>query len=330
MLVIEWTSKEGWGDPRIIPYQELRLDPAVCALQYASSCFEGMKAYKDRDGGLRLFRPEKNMARLNSSSARLALPTFDSNAVIALISELCNLESRFVPSERGYSLYLRPTIIGTESGLGVGPPSSALLYVIASPSGPFWATGFKAIQLEATDSVRAWPGGVGDKKVGANYAPCVLPQREAALNGSQQNLWLFGEEEFLTEVGSMNLFMAMKDKDSGRKQLITAPLDGTILEGVTRDSVLTLARERLKNWDVIERKLTMGELAEAADEGRLLEVFGSGTAVIISPVRSIFWKRTQRFIPCGLPEDEESGPVAKEMFDWILSIQHGDEEHPWR
>jgi branched-chain amino acid aminotransferase len=227
-------------------------------------------------------------------------------------------------------LYLRPTLIGTQKTLGVGPPGSALLFVIASPVGPYYPTGFKAISLEATDyAVRAWPGGVGDKKLGANYAPCIVPQKQAASRGFHQNLWLFGEEEYITEVGTMNLFVAMKDTD-GNPELITAPLDGTILEGVTRDSVLALARERLqpKGWKVSERKLTMAEIAAAGDEGRLLEVFGSGTAAVVSPVRKISWKG--KIVNCGLPEDLEAGPIAQQMKDWIEGIQYGDEpNHPW-
>lgn len=234
-------------------------------------------------------------------------------------------------SARGYSLYLRPTMIGTQKTLGVGPPGSALLYVIASPVGPYYPTGFKAISLEATDyAVRAWPGGVGDKKLGANYAPCILPQLEAASRGFQQNLWLFGEEEYVTEVGTMNLFIAMKNKETGQKELITAPLDGTILEGVTRDSVLTLARERLghKGWNISERKIRMSEVAEASEEGRLIEVFGAGTAAIVSPVRNISYRG--KMVQCGLKEDEEAGEIALQMKNWIEGIQYGDEKNPWR
>lgn len=220
-------------------------------------------------------------------------------------------------------------MIGTQKTLGVGPPGSALLYVIASPVGPYYPTGFKAISLEATDyAVRAWPGGVGNKKLGANYAPCILPQKQAMSRGFQQNLWLFGEEEYITEVGTMNLFVAMVNGD-GKKELITAPLDGTILEGVTRDSILSLARERLgpDGWVISERKLKMSEIAEASDSGKLLEVFGSGTAAIISPVRKISWKG--RMVECGLEEGKEAGLVAQQMKDWIEGIQYGEEEHPW-
>ncbi|KAF7162754.1 hypothetical protein CNMCM5623_007923 [Aspergillus felis] len=330
MLSIEWSAANGWDAPRIVPYQNLSLDPSACVFHYAFECFEGMKAYKDKKGQIRLFRPDKNMARLNKSSERIALPTFDGQALIKLIGEFVRLDSRFIPDARGYSLYLRPTMIGTQSTLGVGPPGSALLFVIASPVGPYYPTGFKAISLEATDyAVRAWPGGVGDKKLGANYAPCVLPQLKAASRGFQQNLWLFGEEEYVTEVGTMNLFIALKNKETGQKELATAPLDGTILEGVTRDSVLALARERLvpKGWTVSERKIRMSEVAEASEEGRLIEVFGAGTAAIVSPVRTISYRG--KMVDCGLKENEEAGKIALQMKNWIEGIQYGDEEHPW-
>jgi branched-chain amino acid aminotransferase len=288
-----------------------------------------MKAYRDKNGQIRLFRPDKNMARFNKSSARIALPNFEPQELIKLISKLATMDSRFIPSERGYSLYLRPTMIGTQATLGVGPPGSALLFVIASPVGPYYPTGFKAVSLEATDyAVRAWPGGVGDKKLGANYAPCIVPQLEAAKKGLHQNLWLFGEEEYVTEVGTMNMFAAIKGKD-GQKELVTAPLDGTILEGVTRDSILALARERLapEGWKISERKYSMPELAEAANEGRLLEAFGAGTAAVVSPVRKISWKG--EMVECGLREDQEAGEIAMKMKSWIEAIQYGDDEHEW-
>lgn len=330
MLTIEWNQTTGWHTPQIKPYQNLSLDPATCVFHYAFECFEGMKAYKDSAGKIRLFRPDKNMARFNGSAARIALPTFSSTALIDLIAKFAKLEERFIPSERGYSLYLWPTMIGTQATLGVGPPGSALLYVIASPVGPYYPTGFKAISLEATDyAVRAWPGGVGDKKLGANYAPCIVPQREAMSRGFQQNLWLFGEEEYVTEVGTMNMFVAMKNKETGQKELITAPLDGTILEGVTRESILSLARERLapEGWLISERKYTMKDLAEASAEGRLLEAFGAGTAAIVAPVRSISWKG--QLVDCGLTENVESGEVALKMKGWMEARQYGEEEHEW-
>lgn len=289
-----------------------------------------MKAYKNNEGAVRLFRPDKNAARLNNSASRIALPSVDAQAFIELIAKFAEMEQRFIPAQRGFSLYLRPTLIGTQRTLGVGPPGSALLYVIASPVGPYYPTGFKAVSLEATSyAVRAWPGGVGDKKLGANYAPCIVPQLQAAKNGFHQNLWLFGEEEYVTEVGTMNFFVAIKDKETGKPELWTAPLDGTILDGVTRDSVLDLARERLvkEGWIVKEKQFTMSELAEAADDGRLMEAFGTGTAAVVSPVRRIGWRG--RMVECGLKEGVEAGDVAKRMKAWIEGIQYGDEEHEW-
>ncbi|KAI1373572.1 branched-chain-amino-acid aminotransferase [Hypoxylon crocopeplum] len=330
MLTIEWTQTDGWLEPSIVPYQNLSLDPATCVFHYAFEAFEGMKAYKDKRGDIRLFRPDKNMERLNRSAARIALPTFSPTALVELIATFAKLEERFIPSQRGYSLYLRPTLIGTQKTLGISAPGSALLFLIASPVGPYYPTGFKAISLEATDyAVRAWPGGVGDKKLGANYAPCIVPQLEAATRGFQQNLWLFGPEEYITEVGTMNLFVAVRDKETGQKELITAPLDGTILEGVTRDSILSLARERLapEGWLISERKMTMKQLQEASLEGRLIEVFGAGTAAIVSPIRKISWRGT--LVDCGLSEHEESGEVALKMKNWIEDRQYGEEQHEW-
>ncbi|KAI0377737.1 branched-chain-amino-acid aminotransferase [Hypomontagnella monticulosa] len=330
MLTIEWTKNDGWLAPSIQPYQNLSLDPATCVFHYAFECFEGMKAYRDKSGNIRLFRPDKNMERFNKSAARIALPTFSSTALIDLIAKFAKLEERFIPAERGYSLYLRPTLIGTQRTLGISAPGSALLFVIASPVGPYYPTGFKAVSLEATDyAVRAWPGGVGDKKLGANYAPCIVPQMEAARRGFQQNLWLFGPEEYVTEVGTMNLFLAIRNKETGQKELITAPLDGTILEGVTRDSILSLAREKLapEGWLISERKITMQQLYEASLDGRLMEVFGAGTAAIVSPVRKISWRG--KMVDCGLTENEESGEIAMRMKNWIEARQYGDEEHEW-
>jgi branched-chain amino acid aminotransferase len=330
MLTIHWNEREGWLDPKIVPYQDLSLDPATCVFHYAFSCFEGMKAYRDDKNNIRLFRPDRNMARMNKSSASIALPTFDPSAFIELIAKFVELEKEFVPKQRGYSLYLRPTMIGTQKTLGIGPPGSALLYVIASPVGPYYRHGFKAISLEATESaVRAWPGGYGDKKLGANYAPCIVPQRKALARGLQQNLWLFGEEGFITEVGTMNMFVVVKDKETGQKELVTAPLDGTILEGVTRDSILDLARRRLvpEGWKISERKYTINDLYSAAKEGRLVEAFGAGTAAVISPIRSILWRGET--IDCGLQEREEIGELALKLKDWIEAIQYGDVQHDW-
>lgn len=228
-------------------------------------------------------------------------------------------------------------MIGTEPDLSVSRPQSALLYIIASPVGNYFgSSGMKAISLEASSSkVRAWPGGVGDMKVGGNYAPTILPQEWAMMSGFQQVLWLLGdpnvpEQQYLTEVGTMNLFVAWINPETQTKELVTAPLDGTILPGITRDSILDLARERLvpQGWNVAERRVYMTELKKASAEGRLLEVFGAGTALIVNPIRSISWNG--EVIDCGLKEGQEAGEITITMKNWIEDIQYGEVEHPWR
>ncbi|KAK9465258.1 aminotransferase [Lipomyces arxii] len=329
MLQIEWNDVDGWKAPKILPYQNLSLDPATCVFHYAFECFEGLKAYKDKNGHIRIFRPDKNMDRMIKTAARICLPTFDSDALLKVISELLKVDGDWIPAGRGYSLYLRPTLIGTQASLGVNPPKSALLYVIMSPVGPYYPTGFKAVRLEATDyAIRAWPGGVGDKKLGANYAPGILPQRLAASRGYQQNLWLFGDEGYVTEVGTMNAFFVFKLED-GKNELVTAPLDGTILEGVTRDSILALARERFSSdeWVISERKFTITEVADRAKAGTLVEAFGSGTAAVVSPIKEISWR--DDIIPVPLQPGKESGKVTELMANWIAEIQYGVVEHPW-
>ncbi|KAL4744508.1 hypothetical protein BDW72DRAFT_188368 [Aspergillus terricola var. indicus] len=335
ILKLEWTTTQGWSDAQITPYDNLRLDPASCVLHYAFTCFEGMKAYKDPHGNARLFRPEKNLARLNRSAARLALPTFDESRVLEFLAKYVDLEKRFIPHLPGHSLYLRPTLLGTDASISVSRPRSAMLFVIASPMGDYFANGMKAVTLQATRSpVRAWPGGVGEFKVGGNYAPSIVPQEEAAEAGSQQNLWLLADresgEEFVTEAGTMNLFVVWVNPSTGKKELVTPPLDGTILPGVTRTSILELARERLEGpgLEVVEREITMRELAAASKEGRLLEVFGAGTAVVVSPVRLIRWG--DQSISCGLQEGQEAGPLSLQMKTWLEEVQYGLVEHPWR
>lgn len=326
MLEVEWTASEGWGTPKILPYHNLSLDPATVVLHYAFELFEGMKAYRDPQGHIRTFRPNKNMDRMNLSAERVTLPTFDNEEFLKLIDQFLLVDQSFVPDGAGYSLYLRPTMIGTTAGLGVGVPDRALLYVIASPVGPYYATGFKPVSLEATDyAVRAWPGGVGNKKLGANYAPCIRPQLEAAGRGYQQNLWLFGEEGYITEVGTMNAFFVFQN-DDGTKELATAPLDGTILEGVTRDSILQLARARLpaSEWTVSERKFTMAEVKERAAKGQLVEAFGSGTAAVVSPINNIGWKGEDIAVPVAAGN---SGELTQQVGEWIRKLQYGEEEY---
>lgn len=321
ILEIEWTAKEGWGVPKISPYHNLSLDPSAVVFHYSFELFEGLKAYKDDNGDARLFRINKNMERMSKSAKAVDLPDFDKEELAKLIGKYVELEKDFIPQGNGYSLYLRPTMIGTTPSLGVATPDRALIFVIASPVGPYYKTGFKAVSLQATeDHVRAWPGGSGDKKLGANYAPTIRPQRLAAEKGHQQILWLFGEEGYVTEVGTMNVFFAFQ-KPNGKKELVTAPLDGTILEGITRDSILELCREKLGDeWEVSERNYTIHDVKKAADEGTLIEAFGSGTAAIVSPINNIEFRGENIKVPTS---EGETGEVTKNVLQWINEIQYG-------
>ncbi|KAJ1919157.1 branched-chain-amino-acid transaminase bat2 [Tieghemiomyces parasiticus] len=329
MLAVEWHKGQGWLAPEIRPHGPLMLDPSAVVFHYAFECFEGLKAYKDKEGRIRLFRPDMNMKRMNSSAQRIALPHFDGEQYIECIKELLRQEQRWIPSEYGYSLYLRPTMIGTEEALGVRASKSALLYTICSPVGPYYATGFKAISLYANvREVRAWPGGVGNAKLGANYAPTIVPAEQAAQHGCQQVLWLIGEQHELMEVGTMNLFIFWTNRE-GQRELITPVLDGTILPGVTRDSILSLART-WGEFEVSERKLYMNELVEAERDGRLHEVFGSGTAAIVSPVKRISYLGQDIHIPLDPANPEgQAGPLTQRFNDTLMGIQYGDIPHEW-
>eukprot|EP00128_Syssomonas_multiformis_P010699 Colp12_sorted_trinity150504_noHs@23158 len=327
MLEISWKKETGWAAPTISPYHKLSLDPASVVFHYGVEIFEGMKAYKDKDGKIRMFRPDKNMDRLYNSAARLALPTFDKQEFLKCINELLKVEESWIPNERGYSLYIRPTMISTQETLGVGASDSALLYVICSPVGPYYRTGFAPVKLLADPKYcRAWPGGTGEAKCGGNYAPTILPQQEAAAQGCNQVLWLFGKNHEVTEVGTMNLFVLWVN-EKGEKELVTAPLDGTILPGVTRDSVLSLCR-KWNEFKVSERIFTMPDIVKAQSEGRLLEMFGAGTACIISPVKEVRYMEKDYSIPLGGPGGL-SGELAHRLNDTILGIQYGEIPHEW-
>jgi len=330
MLTCDWNSEQGWEAPKIVPFGNLSISPASSALHYAIQLFEGMKAYKDANGKVRLFRPDKNFERLNNSARRLALPAVNASGATECIKALLRVDQDWIPSEKGYSLYLRPTLIGNQESLGVGPSNAAKFFVICSPVGPYYPDGFKPVKLYADHvNVRAWPGGTGQYKLGANYAGGILPQQEAMKKGYQQILWLFGPEQYLTEVGTMNLFIFWKN-DKGEKQLLTPPLDGSILPGVTRDSILQIARE-WGEFEVVERPITMSELLSSLESGRLMEVFGAGTAAIVSPVKLIHYNGKDHDIPVDINDSSATiGPIAKRFADRIMSIQYGeDHEHNW-
>ena len=338
MLTIQWDKDNGWKAPQIGPTQDLSISPAASCLHYGLQCFEGMKAYKAVDGTIRLFRPDKNMARLRSSMNALGMPTSDwqDAELLECIKELVRVDADWIPEAaaagEGYSLYLRPTCIATHPFLGLAPPDEVLMYCISSPVGPYYSTtGFQPVRLTAdTKQVRAWPGGTGNRKVGGNYGPTMKPAAEAAERGYQQVLWLF--EDTITEVGAMNVFFVILNKETGKKDIITPPLTrGDILPGVTRLSILELASTwDSDEYDVIERFPTMTEVRNAASEGRLLEAFGAGTAAVVVPVSCIEYQGQDIDLPSinTNPTDGGEVTVTQRVWDEITGIQYGKIEGP--
>ncbi|XP_015706200.1 branched-chain-amino-acid aminotransferase, cytosolic-like isoform X1 [Coturnix japonica] len=325
MLTIEWSRADGWGPPHIRPFQDLRLHPASSALHYAVELFEGMKAFRGADDKIRLFRPELNMERMGRSAQRVCLPPFDPVELLECIRALVRLEQDWVPRSEAASLYIRPTYIGTEPSLGVAPPGRALLFVILCPVGPYFPGGhFSPVGLLADpDHVRAWPGGAGNCKLGGNYGPTIALQQQAQAMGCQQVLWLYGPQQLLTEVGTMNLFIFWHRED-GELELVTPPLDGLILPGVIRQSLLDMARE-WGEFAVREEPLPMETVLEALQGGRLKEMFGTGTACVVCPVGGVQYKGQWFPIPTM-----ENGPELAQRFLRALSdIQYGRTPSDW-
>ncbi|XP_077871193.1 branched-chain-amino-acid aminotransferase, cytosolic isoform X3 [Ictidomys tridecemlineatus] len=279
--------------------------------------FEGLKAFRGVDNKIRLFRPELNMERMCKSAMRATLPVFDKEELLECIQQLVQLDQEWVPYSTSASLYIRPTFIGTEPSLGVKKPTKALLFVILSPVGPYFSSGtFNPVSLWANPKyVRAWKGGTGDCKMGGNYGSSLFAQSEAAENGCQQVLWLYGEDNQITEVGTMNLFLYWINED-GEEELATPPLDGIILPGVTRRCILDLAH-KWGEFKVSERYLTMDDLTTALEGNRVREMFGSGTACVVCPVSDILYKGETIHIPTM-----ENGPkLATRILGKLTDIQ---------
>lgn len=319
---IDWTKKGGWQDPQLIDFGNLSIPIQAGSLHYGLQCFEGLKAYyAPGDKTIRLFRPEMNAARMNRSMARLAFPTFDEKEWVQVLKELVKTDKDFVPREEGYTLYLRPGAIATNANLHVGPTDSVKLFMIASPVGPYYPDGFKPVKL-VVDSKhkRAWPGGSGDCKIGPNYGPTIMHQVEHAKKGFPQVLWLGAKGE-INEVGAMNFMVLWKNKN-GDRELITPALDGTILPGVTRDSILKLTAA-WNEFKVTEGVFTIDELMAALKEGRVEEVFGCGTAAIVTAVNGLHMDGQDFAIP--IPEKSTAQRILNELSD----IQYGRKESPW-
>ncbi|XP_003693821.1 branched-chain-amino-acid aminotransferase, cytosolic [Apis florea] len=317
----------GWQRPEIAPFENLVLHPASKVFHYAIELFEGLKAYRGVDGKIRIFRPELNMERMNSSAMRTGLPVFIGEELIKCLCRLISIDQEWVPHSTASSLYIRPTMIGIDPILGVTSSESALLYVILSPVVLILKNKKDiGISLLADPQyTRAWPGGCGNYKVGSNYGPTVYVQKEAIGKGLQQVLWLYGDDNELTEAGTMNVFIFILN-DDGEKELITPPLtSGLILPGITRNSILALSK-KWNQFKVSERKICMDEVCQLLSENRLLEIFGAGTACIISPVSYIDFVGQLLYIPTV----EHSNPIYKMLLKHLSDIQYGViQDHPW-
>ncbi|OQY30096.1 MAG: branched chain amino acid aminotransferase [Candidatus Cloacimonetes bacterium 4572_55] len=303
-----------WQNPRIIPYGPIQIEPGMSVLHYGQAIFEGSKAFYTKDGRINVFRMNKNFERLNCSAKRLCIPDIEEDVYYTAIKKLILLEKAWVPKDRGTALYIRPFIFASESFLGVRPSKTYRFMVILCPVGPYYAEGFNPVKLSTSGEYgRAFQGGVGNAKAAANYAISLFPANEAKKQGFTQVVWLDAKEHrYVEEVGTMNLFCYLDDT------LITPPLDeGTILPGVTRESVIHIARDM--GIPVCERKIAIEELFDAAEKGTLKEIFGSGTAAVISPVGELHHKGQTIKINGG-----KTGELAQKMFDEITGIQYGE------
>lgn len=315
MFVMDYHSEMGWYNPRITPYEPLTLDPASMAFHYGQAIFEGLKAYKAADGAIQLFRPEKNMKRFNESCDRMCIPRIDEEFLLKAIKELILTEQDWVPDGEGTSLYIRPFIFATEPYLGVRPSKQYKLLVILSPVGAYYGDQLSPVKIYIEEQyVRAVVGGVGHVKTSGNYAASLKAQEEAEAKGYAQILWLDAKEnKYVEEVGSMNIFFKING------EVVTPKLNGSILNGVTRDSVIQL----LKHWNVPvrEEKISIEEVYQAHERGDLEEAFGAGTAAVISPVGELSWKDKRITI-----NEQKIGQISQRLYDAITGIQLGKEE----
>ncbi|MBR6584202.1 MAG: branched-chain amino acid aminotransferase [Firmicutes bacterium] len=321
MFIMNYTEGKGWHDPRIVPYQDLTLSPACMVFHYGQEMFEGLKAYKGEDGKSYLFRPDMNGKRTNNTNDRLCIPQIPVEDFVQAVQAVVKVDEDWIPTEPGTSLYIRPFIIATEPFLGVNVSETYLFMIIMSPSGAYYAEGLKPVGIWIEDDyVRAVKGGMGYAKTGGNYAASLAAQVKAHDGGYSQVLWLDGvERKYIEEVGAMNIFFKIDGK------IVTPELNGSILPGITRDSVLTICRD----WGlpVEERKISVDELIEAQKAGKLEEVFGSGTAAVISPVGKLRYKDDVMTIGNG-----EIGEISQKLYDTVTGIQLGklEDKFGWR
>ena len=319
MLTMAYSVDKGWHDLKIEPFANFSLSPASMVLHYGQEAFEGLKAYKNEDGAVLLFRPWDNMKRMNSTCNRLCIPPFDEEAVLAALYELIRIEADWVPSQPGTSLYIRPTIIATDPFLGVRPSETYLFYIILSPVGAYYSSGLQPVDIYVeSEYIRSAKGGMGAVKTGGNYAASLIGSDKAKKNGCAQVLWLDAESrQYVEEVGSMNILFKING------EIVTPALDGTILPGITRDSVIKLARQM--GLAVKEQRVAIKDILRGCEDGSVEEVFGSGTAAVISPVGGLVYEGKRYVV-----NNNEMGPVAKKLYDTLTGIQYGKLADPFK
>jgi branched-chain amino acid aminotransferase len=327
MVTVRYADEKGWYEPRVEAYGPLSVDPATAALHYGQEIFEGLKVYRQPDGGLALFRPEENARRFQRSAARMAMAPLPEELFLESIRQLVAIDRDWVPSEPETSLYLRPFMVATDVFLGVRPSLEYLYLLIGSPVGAYFPRGVKPVSVWlSTDYVRAAPGGTGEAKCAGNYAASLCAQAQAIQAGCDQVVWLDAvERRWVEEMGGMNLFFVYREPGQDRPTLVTPKLTGTLLPGITRDSILTLAGDL--GYPVEERLLSVAEWREAATSGRMTEAFACGTAAVITPVGSVKGADGEFTMADGEP-----GEVTMRLRTLLLDIQHGNAEdtHGWR
>lgn len=320
MLLVDWTEEEGWKDARIVPFGNISLHPASTVLHYGAEIFEGLKAYRRADGGVQLFRPTENVKRMNNSAERMSLPQMDEKDMLELLTTFVRLEERWVPRSFGTSLYLRPFLFGNDEALGVHAVKSATFMLIASPSGSYYKEGIQpvSIMLESED-VRTVRGGTGYAKCGGNYAASTRAGERAAKKGYSQVLWLDGvERKYIEEVGAMNVMFKIDG------EIVTPALTGSILPGITRKSCIELLKGL--GYTVSERLLSVDELVEAMQNGKLEEAWGCGTAAVVSPIGKLAYGDDEYIVNGG-----KIGAVTQKLYDLLTGIQWGklDDSYGW-
>ncbi|MGZ0052540.1 branched-chain amino acid aminotransferase [Brevibacillus gelatini] len=315
MFIMDYTEGKGWHDPQIVPYAPLSLDPAAMVFHYGQAIFEGLKAYRNKQGKVLLFRPDQNFKRMNRSLERMSMPQVDEEFMVAALKQLVALEKEWIPAENGMSLYIRPFVIATEPCFGVRPSKTYKLIIALSPVGAYYANGMEPVKIYVENKyVRAVRGGTGNAKVAGNYAGALKAQEEAKEKGYEQVLWLDGvENKYIEEVGSMNVFFKVGE------EVWTPALNGSILEGITRASTIQL----LQDWGipVVEKRISVEDLYEAYKNGQLEEAFGTGTAAVISPIGDLNWNGHQMIINGG-----KTGPLTSRVYDTMTGIQYGERE----